>query len=63
MLQLKVSLTPLSTAPAAMLQLDPALDDDICVTVAPVSPAGKTIVSVTMTPAAVDGPLLRNEIT
>ncbi len=62
-MQVKVLLAPLSTAPAAMLHVEPPFDEVICVTVAPLSPAGNVIVSVTTTPAAVDGPLLRNEIT
>ena len=63
MLQVKTLLAPLSTAPAAMLHVEPLADEVIWVTVAPVSPAGKVMVSVTTTPSAADGPLFRNDST
>ena len=61
--QVKLLATGVSTASAAMLQVDPAADEVICVTVAPLSPAGKLKVSVTLTFCAGEGPLLLKEST
>ena len=63
LVQLKTLLAGVSCAPAAMVQVDPALLEAIEITVPPASPGGKAMLSVTLTAAAGDGPLLRYEST
>ena len=63
LVQLNTLLAGVSCAPAAMVQLEPALLEAIEITVPPLSPGGNEIVSVTVTAAAGDGPLLRYEST
>ena len=63
MLQLKLLLPGASTAPAAMVQVEPGALDAMLTTVTPLSPTGKVKVSAKETPSAGDGPLLRKDIT
>ncbi len=61
MLQLKLGAAGVIWAPGRMLQLDPVLVDEIDTTVKPASPTGSVKLSVTVTPAEVDGPLFEND--
>ena len=63
MVQLKAGAAGVSWAPAAIEQVEPAAVEAIDTTVKPLSPPGKLKLSLTTTPVAVDGPLLRNEST
>ena len=63
-MQLKLGLVLLITAPAAMLQLEPPALEAMLTTVRPPSAGeGKVKVSLSVTAAAVDGPLLRKDST